>query len=131
MALLAATVQGRAQESLKFRHFSVREGLSDGHVTAIVQDSRGYLWVGTRNGLNRYNGYGFKVFQNDPSDSNTIIGNNIQCLFIDSAGNIWAGLVGGQVSCYNPLEETFRNYNCFFSPSEADGDVSAITEEGG
>lgn len=131
VALLAATVQGRAQESLKFRHFSVREGLSDGHVTAIVQDSRGYLWVGTRNGLNRYNGYGFKVFQNDPADPNTIVGNNIQCLYIDSKGNIWAGLVGGQVSCYYPEQETFRNYNCYFSPSEADGDVSAITEEGG
>ena len=131
VALSLATMKGYAQENLKFRHFSVRQGLSDGHVTALAQDSRGYLWIGTRNGLNRYNGYGFKVFQNDPSDSNTIIGNNIQCLFIDSAGNIWAGLVGGQVSCYNPLEETFRNYNCFFSPSEADGDVSAITEEGG
>ena len=130
-AATAVTATAQPQESLKFRHFSVRQGLSDGHVTALAQDSRGYLWVGTRNGLNRYNGYNFKVFQNDPANDNTIVGNNIQCLYIDSVGNIWAGLVGGQVSCYNPKEETFRNYNCYFSQSEADGDVSAITEEGG
>lgn len=131
VASLFATARAYAQppEGMKFRHFSVRQGLSDGHVNALVQDERGYLWIGTTNGLNRFNGYSFKVFRNDPTDPNTLAGNNIQCLFIDSGGKIWAGLLGGRVSCYDPQLETFRNYICYFTTEETDGDVSAITED--
>lgn len=118
-----------AEESLRFKHFSVRQGLSDSNVTALAKDSRGFLWIGTKNGLNCFNGYAFKVFRNSPSYPNSIAGNCIQCLYVDSGGNIWAGLLSGRVSCYNPITETFRNYTCYSTMSEADGDVSAIAED--
>ena len=127
--LAAETVFAQPQEDVKFRHFSVRQGLSDGHVTALAQDDLGYIWIGTTNGLNRFNGYSFKVFRNNPTDQNSLAGNNVQCLYIDSHGKVWAGLVGGRVSCYDPQLETFRNYVCYFTTEETDGDVSAITED--
>lgn len=129
LLLVFAGMVANAEESLRFKHFSVRQGLSDSNVTALAKDSRGFIWIGTKNGLNCFNGYTFKGFRNSPSDPNTIAGNSIQCLYIDSGGNIWAGLLSGRVSRYDPRTETFRNYTCYSPTSEADGDVSAIAED--
>ena len=58
-----------------FRHYQVENGLSDNMVTCCVQDKSGYIWIGTRDGLNRFDGYTFKVFRNDP-DVPESLGNN-------------------------------------------------------
>lgn len=116
-------------EDIRFRQFSVRQGLSDSNVTAITQDRQGFLWIGTKNGLNCFNGYDFKVYRSNSAEGNSIAGNCVQCLFVDSHGRIWIGLLGGLVSCYDPETESFRNYVCYFSVEESDGDVSAIAED--
>jgi ligand-binding sensor domain-containing protein/signal transduction histidine kinase len=85
------------------------QGLSQQRVTHIVQDDRGFLWFGTQYGLNRYDGYRFRVFKNDPDDSRSLCGVNIPSLFKDRAGALWVGC-DYSVDRYDPSTETFVHY---------------------
>ena len=67
------------QRTLDFTHFGAEEGLSQGTIYCIFQDSRGYLWFGTQYGLNRYDGYSYKVYINDPKDSFHMFGVSLTC----------------------------------------------------
>ncbi|MCF6358981.1 MAG: hypothetical protein L3J54_14370, partial [Draconibacterium sp.] len=88
---------------------TVEEGLSHNEVTSIVQDNDGFIWIGTRGGLNRYDGYDFKVYNQIPGDSNSLVNPSIESLFVDSKGNIWIGTKSGGVSKYNPVTGIFKN----------------------
>ncbi len=94
----------------KFEHLTATEGLSHNKVQCILQDKQGYMWFGTVHGLNRYDGYTFKVFENIPGDSLSIANDNIISLYQDKNDLIWIGTFT-VLSCYNPGTETFRNYN--------------------
>lgn len=85
-------------------------GLSHNKVQCILQDKQGYLWFGTVYGLNRYDGYSFKVFENILGDSSTIDNNDIISLYQDRAGIIWIG-TSTILSSYNPQTQTFTNHN--------------------
>src|SRR5579859_1772854 len=93
----------------QFKIFDKESGLSTNYVTKIVQDKTGYLWVGTANGLNRFDGYSFKVFKNDPQDDNSIANNSIWTLAVDKLDRIWIGTLKG-VTCYEPKKNQFTNY---------------------
>ncbi len=86
------------------------EGLSQSEVTCILQDQKGFLWIGTRSGLNRYDGYSFKIFQNEIGNANSLINNSIESLFEDSKSNIWIGTKSNGVSCYNPEYDHFEHF---------------------
>ena len=88
---------------------TVENGLSHNEVTAIVQDKDGFIWIGTRGGLNRYDGYEFKIFNQIPGDSNSLVNPSVESLFDDSNGNIWIGTKSGGVSKYNPVTGIFKN----------------------
>jgi ligand-binding sensor domain-containing protein len=75
-----------AQERVAFRHLTIADGLSQNAVSAIVQDRRGFMWFGTKDGLDRYDGYQFVVFRHDPFDSTSISDSEITALFEDSRG---------------------------------------------
>jgi signal transduction histidine kinase/ligand-binding sensor domain-containing protein/DNA-binding response OmpR family regulator len=93
---LFATVKGFSQnQSLKFEHIGTGEGLSQINVFCIMQDSRGFMWIGTRDGLNRYDGYKFTIYNHSFQDDNTISNNQIADLIEDSAGNIWVATLSG------------------------------------
>lgn len=87
----------------------LNEGISQLSVMTICQDTRGYLWLGTRNGLNRYNGSGYTVFRHHPGDSLTLADNEINALCEDRAHNLWIGTSRG-LSRMCLRTERIRNY---------------------
>ncbi len=87
-------------EDLMFDRISIENGLSQITVHAILQDSKGFIWFGTEDGLNRYDGYSFLVYRNDPSDLNSISDNFIWTIFEDSDSNLWIGTNGGGLNRY-------------------------------
>jgi len=97
-------------EALFFEHLSSTEGLSQSYVDCILQDHHGFLWFGTGDGLNRYDGYRFKVFRLKPFDSNSLNDNQIQSLFEDRHGIIWVGTQVGGLNSYNPVTGTFTRF---------------------
>ncbi|MCX6320096.1 MAG: GAF domain-containing protein [Bacteroidetes bacterium] len=88
-----------AQVYLKARTLTTSDGLSDKRVTCFYKDSKGFVWVGTRNGLNRYDGHTFKVFQ--PTAGNSISNEVVNCIDEDSRGRIWVGTMKG-LNIYDP-----------------------------
>lgn len=95
------------KDNLQVLSIGVHDGLSQSSVKCIIQDRKGYLWFGTANGLNRYDGYNFLVFANDPLDSSTISDNGILSLYEDRVGNLWVGTSGGVLNKYDRKRGTF------------------------
>lgn len=95
-------------------YLGIEHGLSNNEVNCIFQSRNGFLWFGTFDGLNRYDGYQFKIFRKKLDDKNSLINNRIQCLAEDDEANLWIGTMGG-VSIYNPAEEKFSTlyFNSF------------------
>lgn len=96
-------------QKLDFDHVTLDDGLSHSFVQAIFQDSKGFLWVGTVNGLNRYDGYGVKVYNNIPGETNSLPHAVINTIYEDRAGNIWIGTDGG-LALYNLQADNFIVY---------------------
>lgn len=88
---------------------TTENGLSQGTANCIFQDSKGYIWIGTNDGLNQYDAYTFKVFKHVYNDNNSLSNNNILCIIEDHNGFIWVGSRGGGLSKYNPSAENFEN----------------------
>jgi signal transduction histidine kinase/ligand-binding sensor domain-containing protein len=86
------------------------EGLSQSAVTSMIQDRRGFIWVGTQDGLNRYDGYEFVVYCNNPEDSTSINDNWIRALYEDREGFIWVGTRDGGINRFDPHTEQFIAY---------------------
>lgn len=91
-------------------HLQQSDGLSKNKVNCIVQDSSGYIWLGTTNGLNRYDGYSIKWYIHDKEDSTSISHNRIECLCVDSDNNIWIGTENGGLNVFNQETHTFKRY---------------------
>ena len=101
----------QAQERAIFRHFGKKDGLSQSSVFAITQDGDGYIWIGTRDGLNRYDGYQFTVYRNTPSQKGDLAGNDVRVLYFDTLeSNLWVGTYQG-LSRYDSSLDTFHNYS--------------------
>ncbi|RKY99509.1 MAG: hypothetical protein DRQ13_02140 [Ignavibacteriae bacterium] len=98
-----------AQEYI-FQQLTVDDGLSQSTVFATLQDSRGFMWFGTIDGLNKFDGYDFTIYSNDPNDPTTISDNVITCMFEDSKNQIWVGTVNGYLNKFNRNTETFDRY---------------------
>ena len=94
---------------LKFSHLTTNDGLSQGYVTAILQDRRGFMWFATRDGLNRYDGNTFVVYKNNPKDPTSLSSNFIQALMEDVHGDLWIATNTG-VNRFDPTIERFSRY---------------------
>jgi signal transduction histidine kinase/ligand-binding sensor domain-containing protein len=94
----------------KFTHLSLEDGLSQTTVISIFQDSRGFMWFGTQDGLNRYDGYNFVVYRNDPNELNSLGDNRIRAIVEDPLGNLWIGTEAGGLNKYDPSTDTFTRY---------------------
>ncbi len=116
-------IAGTQECQVEFKHFSVADGLSHSQVNAIVQDRQGFLWFGTRAGLNRYDGYQCRVFLNNPDDSTSLSGDVILALCVTRDGLLWIGTQGKGSCCYDPVTGSFSRFR---SPAGA-GQSSVVT----
>ncbi|MCB9223676.1 MAG: adenylate/guanylate cyclase domain-containing protein [Crocinitomicaceae bacterium] len=98
------------QKSIKFDSYTIEDGLSQSQVTGITQDNSGYIWIATQDGLNRFDGFNFKVLKNDPLNESTIPNNYIHCLLKDPKGSIWFGTNRG-IGILDPTNEEITRIN--------------------
>src|SRR4051812_32266262 len=87
----------------KFRHLNIDQGLSQNSVQDIVQDPFGFMWIATQDGLNRYDGYDFQIYKNDPRDSTSLSTNYLKSLCIDPDSSIWIGTRNRILERYDPF----------------------------
>ncbi len=97
--LAALADQGKP---LRFDHLTPEAGLSQSVVLDFVQDDQGFLWMATQDGLNRYDGYEFKVFKDDPQSANSLKGNFVASIDKAPTGEIWIGTADGGLNRYDP-----------------------------
>lgn len=113
---------------LPVRYLGIEQGLSNNAVTTIYQDHHGFMWIGTYDGLNRYDGYNFRVYRNVIGDSTSLMTNNVYCIEGDSLHNIWVGTQNG-LDLFDPRSARF-SARYFLgkegSPRLLDGEISAI-----
>jgi signal transduction histidine kinase/ligand-binding sensor domain-containing protein/DNA-binding response OmpR family regulator len=102
--------QLRAQSNLNFDVLSIDDGFSSSRANVIMQDRAGFIWVGTWNGLNRYDGYECVVFQSDHRDPTALSNREITALLEDHKGNIWIGTTFG-LNRYNPVLDHLQKYH--------------------
>ncbi|MEZ4825459.1 MAG: two-component regulator propeller domain-containing protein [Bacteroidia bacterium] len=88
----------------------MEDGLSNGSVNAILRDKSGFMWIGTSDGLNRYDGAEIRVFEHIPGTPHSLSANTISALLESANGDIWVGTSGGGISIYHPDSEQFTHY---------------------
>jgi serine/threonine protein kinase/ligand-binding sensor domain-containing protein len=98
------------QNKIKFDHLSIEQGLSQSNVFSILQDRQGFIWFGTQDGLNKFDGYNFTVYKNRLQDSTSISDNYINVVYEDKKGTLWVGTAGGGLNRYDPRTQSFTAY---------------------
>ena len=100
----------RSEGPVRFERISTQHGLSNSTVRCIFQDSRGFMWFGTEDGLNRYDGYSFSVYRHDPEDPNSLASNDVRALAEDQNGIMWVGTWGGGLDRFDPETGMFTHF---------------------
>lgn len=96
LTILCVSVFSYAQRpELRFEHFNTRNGLSKNFIERTFQDHRGMMWFATENGLNKFNGYDFSIYQHNPLDSTTLGSNSVRSIYEDKRNNLWIGTTSG------------------------------------
>ena len=108
----ALSTQSLASDSrsVRFHNISRNEGLSQSFVYTMIQDQQGYMWFGTQEGLNRFDGFEFTVFIHDPNDPQSISDETIRTIIEDRSGHLWIGTDAGGLSRYDQASQAFTNY---------------------
>ena len=110
LGVLCAVPLAAQPTHFPFEHITQEHGLSQGYVNCILQDRQGFMWFGTGDGLNRYDGYDFVVYRHNPFDMHSISNNSIHTIYQDRSGLLWIGTERGGLNCYNPLTGRFTAY---------------------
>lgn len=114
----------QAQSSFTFKRLTTKSGLSQSNVTSIAKDKKGFLWFATRDGLNRYDGYQFKVYQYDREDKTSLSSSYLSVVYVDGSGRLWVGTSSG-LDLYDPASDSFKHYR----PGKKDTYVKAIVQD--
>ncbi len=129
MLLLLHCFNANAQTNSSFQHLSIENGLSDNMVHCITQDAQGFIWIGTPDGLNKFNGYSTKIFRQSDSDSSSIPFHYISCSFRDKSNRLWFG--GNGLMVCDPVKEKFKHY--YYKKNEpnslGNNDVTAVAQD--
>ncbi len=117
LILLLCTARILQAQDFSFSNLTSGHGLSEGVVNCVMQDKRGFMWFGTQDGLNCYDGYKVVVYKHHPADTNSISNNFVYSLFEDSKGIIWIGTNAGGVDAFNPVNGRFIHYRSNEDPN--------------
>jgi len=115
-------------QNVIFKSITTQEGLSSNDVNCLLQDKLGFIWIGTNNGLNRYDGSEIKVYRNKQNNLNSISDNGIWSIIEDQSGNIWIGTKGGILNKYSPEIEKFEHIKIGDNKYSANS-ITAILED--
>ncbi len=119
LTLFAVLQVSASNEKYQFLTLNINNGLSNNQINCIYKDNRGFLWIGTSNGLNRYDGYAFKVFKHDPQSNLTTVNDNcILKISEDYGGKLWITTRAG-LCFYNPTTEKFSSDHELFHKNSA------------
>lgn len=114
------------QNTFVFDNYSVKDGLSHNNVYSIFQDNSGYLWLGTQDGLNKFDGHKFTTYRSIPNNPNSLSTNNFGKIFQDSSGIYWFGTYGKGIDLYNSATHIFKNLsNSLVDSTSLSGDLTA------
>ena len=115
----------RLGAELRFEHLTIEDGLSQNVVYAVLQDRRGFVWMGTKDGLNRYDGYAFTVYRHDPFDGATLPSNYVTALLESADGYLWVGTLDGGVARLDPATGAVARV-----ASSPRSQITALAEDG-
>lgn len=109
-ALVFCSLQSAAQGNIYFSQISTKDGLSQNSVRAILEDRKGFIWAGTLNGLNRFDGYQLSIYNPQPGNPKSLIDNRIKNAFQDKDGYLWLKTYKNEFTCYDPISDSFVDY---------------------
>lgn len=93
-----------------FKQLKVEDGLSQSTIVSILQDTKSYMWFATMNGLNKYDGYNFTIYSNNPNDKNSLSSSGITSMMEGRNGDLWIGTVDGNINLFDRSNETFKRF---------------------
>ncbi|MDR3385922.1 MAG: two-component regulator propeller domain-containing protein [Rudaea sp.] len=96
--------------NVRFRSYSTNEGLSQATAMVMAQGKTGFIWIGTQDGLDRFDGYGFKVYRHDRADRWSLADNVIMAIAADADGSLWIGTQSGGLDRYDPVLDRFEHH---------------------
>lgn len=126
----AAAMHAGLVPTPSFRHYGLVDGLPSSNVYTVAQGGKGFMWLGTRDGLVRFDGQQFKVFRHQPDDPASLPASDISSVLVDHQGRVWAGGEGTGLNLYQPLRGGFRHWrhDAMQAGSLAGDDVWALAE---
>lgn len=110
LSLNFISLAGNFNGDMKFRRYGNEQGLNQAGAICILQDNDGFMWIGTPDGLNRFDGYNFTTFRNTPDDTTSLSNNYVRCIIQDHDNRIWLGTRGGGLNLYDPSTKTFSAF---------------------
>ena len=131
LLLLHSSYSFSQPKHLKFDHLDISNGLSQNNVLCVIQDKRGFMWMGTVDGLNKYNGYAFTTYRHDDKNEYSLTNDLVTDLFEDSKGNLWIATGGGGLNLYDRNMDRFVHYKTDSRDihSISSNNINCITED--
>ena len=123
VCLYAVPAAAAHQQPMFFKHLTLQDGLSQSSVMSILQDSQGFIWLGTENGLNRYDGYSIKSYHRDRQVTEGLASDFIWAIAEDFNSDLWLATSGGGVARWNRRTDTFTVFR--HDPDDAGSLASA------
>ncbi|MEE9364427.1 MAG: two-component regulator propeller domain-containing protein [Cellulophaga sp.] len=128
LSLIFSFLSAQSNDDLNFKHYSTNEGLSQRSVGWIVQDSYGFIWFATRDGLNKYDGYSFTIYRHNTHDSTSLSNSKVTTIFEDTNKNLWVGTRSG-LNKYNRENDSFKRYKNIYSGFNSYGQILSIEQK--
>jgi len=129
LSLAGNCVFAQLSTTLQFESFTINDGLSQGFISGIVQDKKGFMWFATADGLNKYDGYHFTVYHHDPDDSSTLASDDLTFVFEDSKERLWVGTRNNGLDLFDRANSYFKHIRLGKHSSLRSEAILGITED--